>query len=310
MAPIIATHSGVFHADDVFACAVLGRIFPEAAFVRTRDPAVLESANFKIDVGGSYRPELGEYDHHQKGRAGGRANGVLYSSFGLVWKDYGTQYCGDNAELAELVDVEFVQAIDAIDNGQDITRPGMPGVRVMSVSGLFSQLNPCWHEEGSNFDHGFHAAVALAEVFLQRIVENVRGKMLAVNLLKAEVSRQKGPVLLLERFIPWNEWVRDNAPHVQLVVFPSEEGTWMVQGVNATRGTFDLRVGLPKAWAGLRNEQLAQVTGVQDSVFCHPGLFIAGAKSKDGALSLAALALYDAETRRDSVQSATTPSAR
>ena len=32
---------------------------------------------------------------------------------------------------------------------------------------------------------------------------------------------------------------------------------------------------LPKAWAGLRNEELAAVTGVEDAIFCHTGRFIA-----------------------------------
>jgi uncharacterized UPF0160 family protein len=48
---------------------------------------------------------------------------------------------------------------------------------------------------------------------------------------------------------------------------------------------------LPKAWAGLRNQELAAVTGVQDSVFCHSNLFIGGARSMEGALRLAELAL-------------------
>lgn len=32
---------------------------------------------------------------------------------------------------------------------------------------------------------------------------------------------------------------------------------------------------------------LAELTGVEDAVFCHPGLFIGGARSKEGAVELA-----------------------
>jgi uncharacterized UPF0160 family protein len=39
------------------------------------------------------------------------------------------------------------------------------------------------------------------------------------------------------------------------------------------------------------NEELAQVTGVADAVFCHNKLFMAVAKSKEGAIKLAELAL-------------------
>jgi uncharacterized UPF0160 family protein len=55
--------------------------------------------------------------------------------------------------------------------------------------------------------------------------------------------------------------------------------------------SFDSRLDLPQAWAGLRDAELAAVTGVPDSVFCHMNLFIAGAKSFDGAVQLAKIAL-------------------
>ncbi|RMD58252.1 MYG1 family protein, partial [Candidatus Woesearchaeota archaeon] len=47
----------------------------------------------------------------------------------------------------------------------------------------------------------------------------------------------------------------------------------------------------PKEWAGSDAQTLAKLTGVQDAVFCHRNLFIAAAKSKQGALKLAKLAL-------------------
>ena len=56
-------------------------------------------------------------------------------------------------------------------------------------------------------------------------------------------------------------------------------------------GSFASRMDLPTSWAGLRDEGLAAVTGVPDSVFCHLNLFIAGARSFEGAVRLAELAL-------------------
>ena len=81
-------------------------------------------------------------------------------------------------------------------------------------------------------------------------------------------------------------------PEVQLVIYPDSEGEqYQVKTVPVEVGSFVARLDLPKPWAGLRNEELAAVTGVQDSVFCHSNLFIAGARSMDGALRLAELAL-------------------
>jgi uncharacterized UPF0160 family protein len=52
---IIATHSGKFHADDVWAVAVLDVVFPGSELVRTRDPETIRRAVFAVDVGGPAR---------------------------------------------------------------------------------------------------------------------------------------------------------------------------------------------------------------------------------------------------------------
>ena len=49
---LIATHSGSFHADDVFGVAVLAALSPDHRIVRTRDPQEIAPADFVVDVGG------------------------------------------------------------------------------------------------------------------------------------------------------------------------------------------------------------------------------------------------------------------
>ena len=55
--------------------------------------------------------------------------------------------------------------------------------------------------------------------------------------------------------------------------------------------SFETIKPFPKEWADLVNERLAKITNVKDAVFCHRGLFIAVAKSKEGAIRLTELAL-------------------
>lgn len=55
--------------------------------------------------------------------------------------------------------------------------------------------------------------------------------------------------------------------------------------------SFTARADLPEAWAGLRDTQLAAVTGVHDAGFCHNARFIASAKSYEGIRTMASLAL-------------------
>jgi len=48
----IATHNGSFHADDVFGVGVLMGVFPSHTLVRTRDQALIDAADYVVDVGG------------------------------------------------------------------------------------------------------------------------------------------------------------------------------------------------------------------------------------------------------------------
>ncbi|MFT7314501.1 MAG: uncharacterized UPF0160 family protein, partial [Paraglaciecola sp.] len=50
---------------------------------------------------------------------------------------------------------------------------------------------------------------------------------------------------------------------------------------------------LPKEWAGLSDIALQDETGIDDAMFCHNGLFIAGAESFESTMKMASLALQE-----------------
>ena len=115
----VATHPGNFHADDVFAVAVLRLAHGPIELVRTRDERVA-SADVRVDVGGRSDPATGDFDHHQRGGAGERANGIRFASFGLVWRAHGEALAGGRGGGGR-VDERLVQGVDANDTGQTIT---------------------------------------------------------------------------------------------------------------------------------------------------------------------------------------------
>ena len=93
----LVTHGGSFHTDDVFACATL-QLYLEKQDIkyeifRTKDKSIIEGGDIVFDVGGKYDGEK-YFDHHQKETAGKRDNGILYASFGLIWKHYGPELVG------------------------------------------------------------------------------------------------------------------------------------------------------------------------------------------------------------------------
>jgi uncharacterized UPF0160 family protein len=289
----VATHPGNFHADDTFAVATLRLAHGDAVeVVRTRDEAVQVAADVRVDVGGRSDPETGDFDHHQKGGAGERANGIGYASFGLVWRAVGVQVAGSEAAAAA-IDERLVQGVDANDTGQTIAQALIGDIRPMSVSGVIAGLNPSWDEEltPAQEDERFEEAVALATRILEREVAGAAAFDRARQLVVDAIARAEDPrVIELDRNMPWRETVLAGAPEALYVIYPKSDG-WGLQAVPTAPGSFENRRSLPAEWGGLRSNELAAATGVDDAVFAHVAGFYASAGSRDGITELARLAM-------------------
>jgi len=64
----IITHNGQFHADEVFACALLQNVFGDIPIERTRDISIDDIHNpdvWILDVNGAFDESLHLFDHHQ-----------------------------------------------------------------------------------------------------------------------------------------------------------------------------------------------------------------------------------------------------
>ena len=76
-----------------------------------------------------------------------------------------------------------------------------------------------------------------------------------------------------------------------IVVAPRPDGRWKAEATFLSYSSMERRLKFPESWAGLRDEELQKVTGVPDAIFCHNGLFMVVALSKEGAIRLAEKAL-------------------
>ncbi len=282
----IATHNGNFHADDVFSIAALKNIFPAFKLVRTRDLDIIGKADIVIDVGGEYDAEAGRFDHHQRGGAGERENGIPYSSFGLIWQKYGLEICKGNQEVANSVDAGLVSTIDAIDCGH------VEGVvQGISLSQTISMFNPTWQED-SHFDACFDEAVDFASRVLTRFIASADGGISAKEIVAQAIENAEDPrVIVLEKYTPWKRTVHALSEEALYMVYPSNSGQWRIQTVPVEPGSFEDRKSLPTPWAGLSDQALKDVTGIDDAMFCHNGLFIAGAQSFESTMKMASIAL-------------------
>lgn len=311
---IIATHSGKFHADDVWAVAVLDIVFPGCELVRTRDPERIREADFAVDVGGLWEPKAGRFDHHQKGFDGARLSGVIYASAGLVWKEHGARcvelvaasmtgypVSAENArQIAYAIDTDVVQYLDMSDTGAARNAPGGYG-----LSAVVSGFNPTWIDEqqaGSQAaadamrQRQFRRAMQfVAEIIVNQVKYRIGSLRAAAQVREAQLLEDGRVLFLTNGALPWAGVVRTEMPTVLFVLgYSSADDRYMLNTVPAKPDSFVSRKDLPASWAGLRDAELAAVTGVPDAMFCHNNLFIAAAKTFEGALTLARLALADA----------------
>ncbi len=291
---IIATHDGMFHSDDVFAVATLLFLLDTApvltAIVRTREEDLIHKADFVVDVGAVYDAEKNRFDHHQEGGAGKRPNGIPYAAFGLVWQKFGKNVAGSE-DVAALIDKSLVASIDSSDNGTDIYKKTFADVGPYLVDDYLHNIRPTWQEGTETLDARFLEAVGVARQVLKREIAHMQAFVAAeAQVCKAYDVAADKRLIVLDAFYP-HEKILASYPEPQFAVFPRLDGSWNVKAIRDDVASFKNRKDFPESWAGKRDSELAQVTGVSDALFCHNGRFMAVAKSKQGAIRLAELAL-------------------
>jgi len=288
----IATHSGGFHPDDIFAVATILLFTKEkkAEIVRTRDPKLIDSADYVVDVGGVYDPSKRKFDHHMPLGAGERQNGVPYASFGLVWKEFGENLCGSK-KIAEEIDKLIVAQTDALDCGVGEKKPIVDEVYAYDLSKMVMAMDPTWREKKYDTDKAFLKLVSWAQKILKREIKVAKDTDKGQKIVeKAYKKASDKRIVVMEEALPY-EFVLNKYPEPLLVVFPNSEGDWRAKAVRDDPRSFVDRVNFPESWAGLRSEELARVSGVSDAIFCHNKRFMSVAKTREGAIKLAKIAI-------------------
>ncbi|WP_372846124.1 MYG1 family protein [Pontiella sp.] len=287
MKTIFGTHSGAFHADDVFAIAALSLLYPDYEIRRSRDPQVWAQCDFLVDVGGHYTHAEKVYDHHFKD---GPAydDGLKMSSVGLIWSHYGAAICGC-PEVADRVCRRLIRQFDAIDNGVTLTRhlEEFSDVREISLSGSISMMNP---QDHAKTDDAFADEVVRARLLLKASIANARhwiGSRAGLETALREALAEARAYILVPEDCKWPEHLFNSNGNESILyaVFPRDE-KWFAQAVPSSPGSFSNRKDFPAAWAGLCDDAFSEVAGVPDGIFCHQGLFLCATGSFESTLKL------------------------
>ncbi len=287
---ILITHSGDYHLDDVFSTAAL-KILAEKEnarikIIRTRDKKIFAKYReerekgkkvFIFDVGGKFIKEKDEFDHHQKGGAKTRKNGIEYSSAGLVWEKYGEEIC-DSKEIAGKIDKNIVMAIDALDNGQEIYEKKYD-FSSLSASDIIRSFFPLNEKTDKKMLRAFKKSVELIKEVLEKRILLENKRILDAKIIKKIYKKTKDKrYLVIPENVSTNSIDNENYPEVLFLIKKKDEGKiWILNTVPIEKNSFVSKKKFPKKWAALEGEELDKVTGLKGGIFCHRARFIASA---------------------------------
>ena len=244
----VFTHSGKFHADDVFASAFL-RIFGFEGKINRISEVPKEayiSNSLVYDIGG------GQFDHHQENKEC-RCNGIPYAAFGLIVEASGIYKKFPEFEY-------FVEPLDAADNGGEKT----------DLSRTIAEMNPSFYNESSEAsDEAFEEAVCLAETILLNKLRTFFDQLIASKMINeliednSYVKTQDDDIIIIseEGFIPLT-YKSCYGKNVAGIICPSERDL----------GYYNLVCCRTHKISDLLYEYRRSINGIK---FIHDGLFMA-----------------------------------
>ncbi|MDB4442476.1 MYG1 family protein [bacterium] len=287
-----STHDGRFHADEIFALALLNLFYPDLEIIRSRDENVYKNADIIVDVGHVYDLDNLIFDHHQRSFSLKRESGIPYASFGLVWKQYGELLCG-SSETSAYIDSVIVQAIDADDNGIDIYETKIDGIGFHTLSDIIESFVPRHVDDNDKVQKGFDRALNFATAYMKRQIKLAKELFeVALPNIRNAIKVAEDPRILIFKMFDktWLNFISRESKEALFVIFPTHRKTWAIRSVPKRGQKFEYCKLLPAEWGG-RQKDFAGISDVHDALYCHNGCFLAEAKSLEGADKLAGIAL-------------------
>lgn len=267
----VVTHDGIFHADELLACAALSIAYgrDNLAIIRTRDAKVLDLATreedtWVIDVGGDFNPSMLNFDHHMRDFNVPNRHGNKLSSFGMVVE----------ALLRRSFFSEVRQQLLDFSNKVDLMDNGIKKAEDLSFISVFNSYS-------DNEEFSFYAALQTAIAYLRSLINKWKEEVTINERLEKAIEIRRNGIVASEDYIPVDERL-NSLEDVKLVVYKSKAGTFNIQSVNVGETKdFSVRCPSPEAWRGLRDNELVRASGGLPLTFCHVGGFLTVTSTDD-----------------------------
>jgi len=217
----IATHNGIFHADEISAIALLEIFVDEVDITRVpHNTKNFDNFDMIIDIGRKYDGEK-YFDHHQY--KGGK------SSAGLIW-----EFIGKEKEYPKIS--TLVKLIDKHDVGEkrakEFEYPNI--IKCFNTTDIYSKKQ----------EEAFLEAVAFAKKVFLSLKEASDAVIKAKEIVANSYVFDNNPAIIeLQRFTPhWNSYINgEKTPHIKTVVWEDEATKkWYAKIPPKRAGSFEL----------------------------------------------------------------------
>ena len=280
------THSKTFHADDVFASAILAVNYGKSNFFRNferrlkitshelNDPSVII-----YDIGRVYDVGKSNYDHHQID-CPRYYRDYKHCAASLLWDKFAFSLITkagviDNQQnnlIKKIMFTKLFKPIALIDNGQ------LKGDHrdLCTLSAVVGAFNRAWKDPQEITDKKFIKVVLIAINIFKEMLKNTIDNLDAES--KVFESKAIGNILIFDQYYPWRShlYKRGDSDDLLFVIYPSERVGYNVQTIPIDKYTFTNRKDLPSSW--LSNPPVG-------CHFVHNELFLAAFDTFDNALA-------------------------
>lgn len=263
-------NSNPFTPDNVLCTALFKILHTHFTFNRVeKEPVDINNATIIYDLDSKNNTQFNRKLNIEK-----RSNGLQYSTFGLVWKEFGTIILPDDTvyqkNLAPEFDYEVIEPLDSyIFNGEE-----------NKLGEMLNSFNPLWSEDaiyGENIEQMYEKALEFAYNFLVRTLEIYKIKRNCITEIENTIQKSEDKTILFVQSPAPIDWILDFiSGYVDVVNFVVRESyaygwnIWAVpteprKTVNRTTNTVTInnkkkyRVPIPKEWYGLKPEKLMTI---------------------------------------------------
>lgn len=318
---LIITHDNAFHLDDVIACFILKKIYPDSRIIRTRDRDIIETGDIVVDVGGVFDPLRMRYDHHQKGfeETYDSNYSIKLSSAGLVYKYHKMEFIKAlNLSFADpsysmlfssiLYDIYFV-SVDANDNGIDIADSVRYNERSLdSMTKCFLPYNLSPNGTYAQHESIRYAAFCEAMEYMGAdLVRQCTSLASTINSHAEEIRsafesiKDKETLYLIMEKGFWTKeliYYYNKLYNKQIyVIITRKKGpsgyVYSITALPAPGIKYAPKIPLCKEWRGIRDKDLATISGLKDANFVHATGFCGSANTLQTAITMVEMSIEE-----------------